>query len=739
MGSYALLGRIGAGGMGRVYLGRSLGGRLVAVKVIHGHLAADAEFRVRFAREVQAAQRVSGVFTAPVIDSDANAPLPWLATGYVHGPSLSASVASHGALPTPSVLTLAAGLAEGLNAVHAAGVVHRDLKPSNVLLAQDGPRLIDFGISQASGHSPLTRTGIVLGTPGFMSPEQAEGLTVGPASDIFSLGAVLLFADTGKRMAFFAPHLERLSRELRPLVARCMAMDPAERPSAGEFLAEVIGAHPGAADQTDWLPEGILPTGTSPLSPRSERTPVPEAPAPGTPAPGTRVPGTPAPGVPLPEPLPRPGRRPAPAPASAWPPEPSRPEPSRPAPSPSVPPAAPAAPVLVGPEPQDDGVAGRDSDRVPLASVTMQDAWARTRTSITPTPVGLAPSGPVPAVPVPPVPAPPVPAPPVPPSRPGWEVTSMAIPPPGLQPPLTLASPAPEPRFVETAPFGRPRWWRRRRVAWVAAGAAVVLAAGGCVYVIGPWRTAPLLRPTGLATVERTPNSIDLGWSGPPSGPRPDTYVILRDGAKVATVPGSSTSFDDTGLPPASPHGYRVIAYRGSHRSKSSAQLSTATVTPPAADGVLDSAYSVSEQLSDGDPYTTAWWEKQGSLYEVESNGTWTDGWSFSPDSANCDVGPCEVTLTGTLDGAGFTMDLSQSGGSYSGSVSIDNDWYCYSNNEYSDATLQIQLTPQSASAQGMSWQAQSFDATVTWTIPSDAAGACTAAAFTADGSGAPS
>ena len=175
VGPYLLLGRLGSGGMGWVYLGRSRGGRHVAVKVIRAELAGQADFRTRFAREVTAARTVSGLFTAPVVDADLDAPMPWLATGYVPGPSLSDAVERHGPLPVRSVLALAAGLAEGLEAIHAAGIVHRDLKPSNVLLAEDGPRVIDFGISRAAEESPLTGTGLVIGSPGFMSPEQAQG------------------------------------------------------------------------------------------------------------------------------------------------------------------------------------------------------------------------------------------------------------------------------------------------------------------------------------------------------------------------------------------------------------------------------------------------------------------------------------------------------------------------------------------------------------------------------------
>jgi serine/threonine protein kinase len=264
VGKYTLLGRLGSGGMGQVFLGRSIGGRQVAVKVIRPDLARDRNFRARFAREVEAASRVSGAFTAPVIDADPDAVMPWLVTSYVRGPSLADAVEEHGPLPLSSVLTLAAGLAEGLAAVHEAGVIHRDLKPSNVLLAADGPRLIDFGISQAADFSQVTLAGMVIGTPGFMSPEQAVGDPVGPASDIFGLGAVLAFAATGEgpygtgspsvrqqRVLFSAPRLDNLPAALRPIVARCMAADPAARPTANQFLAELVAAHPSAADQTD--------------------------------------------------------------------------------------------------------------------------------------------------------------------------------------------------------------------------------------------------------------------------------------------------------------------------------------------------------------------------------------------------------------------------------------------------------------------------------------------------------
>ena len=197
VGPYRLAGVLGAGGMGRVFLGWSSGGRAVAVKVIRPELAADPEFRSRFRREVAAARAISGRYTAQLIDADTDGPLPWLATAYLDGPSLNEAVTRYGPLPAASVLALAAGLAEALAAVHAMGLVHRDLKPSNVLLASDGPRVIDFGIARAAENTALTSTGQFIGSPGYVSPEQALGRQAGPPSDIFSLGAVLAFAASG--------------------------------------------------------------------------------------------------------------------------------------------------------------------------------------------------------------------------------------------------------------------------------------------------------------------------------------------------------------------------------------------------------------------------------------------------------------------------------------------------------------------------------------------------------------
>jgi len=267
IGPYRLVGQLGSGGMGRVFLAMSAGGRPVAVKMIRAELAADPDFRSRFSREVSAARRVNGLFTALVVDADVDAQVPWLATAYVAGPSLAETVKDHGPLSARSVMALAAGLAEGLNAIHAAGVVHGDLKPSNVLLAEDGPRVIDFGISHAAEAAPLTHPGLVMGSPGFMSPEQALGKKVGPLSDVFSLGAVLAFAATGERpfgtgtpialldrVIHGTPSIDKVPPEVRPLVQRCLAKDPSERPTPASLLAE-LGALQAA---TDWLPESIM-------------------------------------------------------------------------------------------------------------------------------------------------------------------------------------------------------------------------------------------------------------------------------------------------------------------------------------------------------------------------------------------------------------------------------------------------------------------------------------------------
>ena len=276
IGPYRVVRLLGAGGMGRVYLGRSAGGRLVAIKVIRPELAADPEFRTRFRREVAAAQQVNGLYTALVVQADVDGPVPWLATAYVPGPTLAAAVHEHGPLPAASVLGLAAGLTESLAAIHAAGLVHRDLKPSNVLLADDGPRVIDFGIVRAAeGTSALTGIGMKVGSPGFMSPEEAEARHAGPPSDMFSLGAVLVFAATGRgpfgtgstaalvyRVVYAPPDMTGVPAEVQSLAGRLLAKDPDQRPSAAALLAELSNTDVSAG----WLPAKVTATSSAPAT-----------------------------------------------------------------------------------------------------------------------------------------------------------------------------------------------------------------------------------------------------------------------------------------------------------------------------------------------------------------------------------------------------------------------------------------------------------------------------------------
>ncbi|MER6114731.1 serine/threonine-protein kinase [Streptomyces sp. NPDC001743] len=284
IGAYRLLGRLGAGGMGQVYLARSDRGRVVALKLVRAELAAQQEFRDRFRQEVRAARRVGSTWTAPVLDADTEAAVPWVATGYVAGPSLHATVSgradtspgpapgAYGPLPDRSVHILGTGLAHALRAIHAAGLIHRDLKPSNILLTIDGPRVIDFGIARALdtvADGGLTRTGALIGSPGFMSPEQVRGERVTTACDVFCLGAVLAYASTGRlpfgaatsgvpallfRIAQEDPDLTGVPVDLVELVQDCLRKDPGARPSTDEILERL--------DEGDtaepWLPGALI-------------------------------------------------------------------------------------------------------------------------------------------------------------------------------------------------------------------------------------------------------------------------------------------------------------------------------------------------------------------------------------------------------------------------------------------------------------------------------------------------
>lgn len=280
IGGHRLLARLGAGGMGVVYLGRTQAGTLAAVKVIQAEYADEPDFRARFRREVEAARRVTSPWAVPVTAADPDAAAPWLATAFVPGPSLEEAVARHGPLPARSVRILGRMLAAALSEVHAAGLIHRDVKPANVLLAMDGPRLIDFGIARATDETAITSTDLIIGTPGFLSPEQAEarGAEMGPASDVFSLGSLLAYAASGRppfgtgtadallyRTVHDEPDLDGIEAEdtegveLLTLLRLCLAKDPADRPTAEQFGAVLLveDAIPEGG-QIDWLPEDVV-------------------------------------------------------------------------------------------------------------------------------------------------------------------------------------------------------------------------------------------------------------------------------------------------------------------------------------------------------------------------------------------------------------------------------------------------------------------------------------------------
>ncbi|MER6919863.1 serine/threonine-protein kinase [Streptomyces spiralis] len=322
IGPFEVLGRLGAGGMGLVYLARSASGRRVAIKTVRTELAEDQLFRVRFTREVEAARAVSGFYTAAVVDADPRAAVPWLATAYVPAPSLEEIVTECGPLPVQAVRWLAAGVAEALQSIHGAGLVHRDLKPSNVLVVEDGPRVIDFGIASGVSNTRLTMTNVAVGTPAYMSPEQAkDSRSVTGASDVFSLGSTLVFAATGHAPFHGAnpvetvfmllregPDLEGLPDELRPLIESCMQMEATARPTPADLQAQLAPHLFGSGSDDSgtasaWLPEravGLIESrrGGRPAPQSTSAGPRSTVRPPAPPPPPSHDPAVPAPHVP---------------------------------------------------------------------------------------------------------------------------------------------------------------------------------------------------------------------------------------------------------------------------------------------------------------------------------------------------------------------------------------------------------------------------------------------------------
>ncbi|SOD63598.1 Serine/threonine protein kinase [Streptomyces zhaozhouensis] len=366
IGPFEVLGRLGAGGMGLVYLARSASGRRVAIKTVRSELAEDQLFRVRFTREVEAARAVSGFYTAAVVDADPRAAVPWLATAYVPAPSLEEIVTDCGPLPAQSVRWLAAGIAEALQSIHGAGLVHRDLKPSNVLVVEDGPRVIDFGIASGVSNTRLTMTNVAVGTPAYMSPEQAkDSRSVNGASDVFSLASTLVFAATGHppyhggnpvETVFMLlrerPDLAGLPDELRPLIESLMEHKPEDRPSPADLQAQLapylFAAGDDGGSASAWLPPDAVAMiearrGRPGGAPRQQPWSGADAPPPPGPTGGQAPPSPPPPSQARPEP-----QSSGAAPRSYAPPMPSMPPPPPPStPPPSTHDSPPTGPPVV--------------------------------------------------------------------------------------------------------------------------------------------------------------------------------------------------------------------------------------------------------------------------------------------------------------------------------------------------------------------------------------------------------
>ncbi|MFJ8107326.1 PQQ-binding-like beta-propeller repeat protein [Streptomyces sp. NPDC096132] len=397
IGPFEVLGRLGAGGMGLVYLARSASGRRVAIKTVRTELAEDQLFRVRFTREVEAARAVSGFYTAAVVDADPRAAVPWLATAYVPAPSLEEIVNDCGPLPAQAVRWLAAGVAEALQSIHGAGLVHRDLKPSNVLVVEDGPRVIDFGIASGVSNTRLTMTNVAVGTPAYMSPEQAkDSRSVTGASDVFSLGSMLVFAATGHPPFHGAnpvetvfmllregPDLEGLPDELRPLIESCMQMEATARPNPADLQAQLAPHLFGSGSDDSgtasaWLPEKAVTL----IETRRGGRPAPK-PAPA----GPRSAGRNALPAPPPLPVPPPPSHdpvvPGPVPVAVGAPD-------------TGPVRLPGAAVPIGPGPRVADVRATAAVKAPLPEPGLVANWTRIRPGVNGADTGLAATQPAP-------------------------------------------------------------------------------------------------------------------------------------------------------------------------------------------------------------------------------------------------------------------------------------------------------------------------------------------------------
>jgi outer membrane protein assembly factor BamB len=549
LGAYRLHGRLGAGGMGQVFLGYSPAGRAVAVKVIHPDLAREPQFRARFRREVAAAAAVSGAYTAPVTASGPDDDPPWLATAFVAGPSLDDAVEVAGPLPAPSVWKLAAGVVEALQAVHACGLIHRDLKPSNVLLASDGPRVIDFGISHALAGTVMTATGQLMGTPAFMSPEQAQGERAGADSDIFSLGCVITYAATGQppfgsggphatvlyRVVHGEPALAGLPDGLRDLARTCLAKNPEDRPTLAALVDTISAARPpdqGTVLEMFWpaAVTTLIRSHQEQLSAqiRASRPEPAVVPAPAARRPRPRLARLPRP----PAPAAAPALAPEPAAAPPLPPEAAAPLAPEPAarPAPAVGPAAAPALASALAAPEEPGLA---SSPAPAAEPVAAAAAA----SLAP---GLA--APVPA-PVPTArraagPAGPSPRPPRP-----TAVPPASFPPASFRPKPVLPGPteAMSARPAAPARAAGSAMPRRAALTGLAAAAAAGLAVGGWEWTrLGrDSAAAPRIGASGPSAQPAALGSPGTSaWIAVMSGPV--TSLTLADGTLVTSAASST-------------------------------------------------------------------------------------------------------------------------------------------------------------------------------------------------------